>query len=310
MDCSVIICTHNPRPDYLRRALDALDAQTLPKEKWELLLIDNASAEKLADLWDLSWHPLARHIREEQLGLTSARLRGIKESKGKLLVFVDDDNVLDSNYLESAMTLEGDCPMIGVWAGNCRPEFESPAPEWLLPMLGYLAITDVERDAWGNVLNSETLPYGAGMCVRKCVACEYARRTANDILGLSLDRKGASLTGGGDLDIVFTAQKMKMGAGRFKCLSLIHLIPSFRLEEDYFVRLIESGEYSMQLLYARHGVGGKNGKPTWRRRLASFLRYCLMSYRDRRFLHAKKRGRSRALSYLNSTGHSSVTARS
>jgi len=36
---SVIICTHNPRPDYLQRVLDALKAQTLPKENWELLLM-------------------------------------------------------------------------------------------------------------------------------------------------------------------------------------------------------------------------------------------------------------------------------
>jgi hypothetical protein len=48
----------------LRRVLDALKAQTLPKEQWELLLIDNASKEPLAESWDLSWHPHARHIRE------------------------------------------------------------------------------------------------------------------------------------------------------------------------------------------------------------------------------------------------------
>ena len=41
MDFSVIICTHNPRSDYLRRVLDALKAQTLLREQWELLLIDN-----------------------------------------------------------------------------------------------------------------------------------------------------------------------------------------------------------------------------------------------------------------------------
>jgi hypothetical protein len=35
---SVIICTHNPRMDYLARALAALKEQTLPKELWELLL--------------------------------------------------------------------------------------------------------------------------------------------------------------------------------------------------------------------------------------------------------------------------------
>lgn len=54
---SVIICTHNSRTNYMRRVLDALDAQTLPKEQWELLLIDNASREKSANIWDLSWHP-------------------------------------------------------------------------------------------------------------------------------------------------------------------------------------------------------------------------------------------------------------
>src|SRR5271170_3727335 len=105
MECSVIICTHNPRQDYLRLTLEGLEKQTLPKERWELLLIDNASKEPLAGKWDLSWHPNARHIREEELGLTPARLRGIKESKGGLLVFVDDDNVLEVNYLETALDI-------------------------------------------------------------------------------------------------------------------------------------------------------------------------------------------------------------
>jgi glycosyltransferase involved in cell wall biosynthesis len=39
---SVVICTHNSRRGYLVRVLDALKAQTLPREQWELLLIDNA----------------------------------------------------------------------------------------------------------------------------------------------------------------------------------------------------------------------------------------------------------------------------
>jgi hypothetical protein len=72
-DLSVVICTHNPHAGNLRRTLNALREQTLPFEKWELLLIDNASAEPLASSWDLSWHPHARHIAEPQLGLSAAR---------------------------------------------------------------------------------------------------------------------------------------------------------------------------------------------------------------------------------------------
>src|SRR5208337_5568979 len=114
-DVSTIICTHNPRADYLRRVLDALKAQTLPQERWELLLIDNASKEPLAAAWGLNWHRNARHIREDEPGLTPARLRGIKESVGELLVFVDDDNVLDPSYLETALSLAKRLQHIGAF---------------------------------------------------------------------------------------------------------------------------------------------------------------------------------------------------
>src|ERR1700761_1057420 len=102
---TVIVCAHNPRRDFLKRTLDALNTQTLPKQQWEFLLIDNVSKEPLEKYWDLSWHPHARHVCENELGLTAARLRGIKESSGELLIFVDDDNLLATNYLEQAQRL-------------------------------------------------------------------------------------------------------------------------------------------------------------------------------------------------------------
>jgi len=43
MKVSVIVCTHNPRLEYLSRTLEALREQMLPKGEWELLVIDNAS---------------------------------------------------------------------------------------------------------------------------------------------------------------------------------------------------------------------------------------------------------------------------
>lgn len=125
MQLSVIICTHNPRQDYLRRTLDALQTQTLASKRWELLLVDNASNESLSKAWDLSWHPQARHIREDELGLTPARVRGIKESSGELLVFVDDDNVLASDYLERALAIHIGRPQVGAFgAGKILGEFE------------------------------------------------------------------------------------------------------------------------------------------------------------------------------------------
>src|SRR2546421_8696932 len=103
LDASVVICTHNPRSDYFVRVLDGLRNQTLPLHKWELLIIDNASRLPLASSWDISWHPAARHILESELGLSSARSRGIQEASADLIIFVDDDNVLDETYLAEAI---------------------------------------------------------------------------------------------------------------------------------------------------------------------------------------------------------------
>lgn len=141
---SVVIPTHNPRMDYLARVIDALRQQTLAKDLWELVIIDNGSREALAvassqssgvsrktNIVDLSWHPNARIVREEQLGLTFARLRGFAEAKGELIVLVDDDNVLAPDYLQTAMRLAQKHPKLGAFGGKCLPEFEVEPPEWL-----------------------------------------------------------------------------------------------------------------------------------------------------------------------------------
>src|SRR6266481_6144767 len=121
LDLSVITCAHNPRPGYLQQVIDALRIQTLGKERWEYLLIDNASTEPLAASVDLSWHPKASHIREETTGLTPARLRGIQEAMGEVLVFVDDDNVLDTDYLEQVLRLLPAWRILGAFGGQVRP---------------------------------------------------------------------------------------------------------------------------------------------------------------------------------------------
>ena len=115
---SVVICTHNPRPAYFAKCLKALRSQTLSLSSWGLVIVDNRSDTPLSDRTDLAWHPGARMVREESLGLTPARLRGIRESTGDLLVFVDDDNVLDADFLETAQRIMEERPFLGSGAAN------------------------------------------------------------------------------------------------------------------------------------------------------------------------------------------------
>ncbi|MBB4304245.1 GT2 family glycosyltransferase [Rhodobium orientis] len=103
-DLSVIIL-HRDRPDYLRQALESLDAQTrLPDE---VVLVDNASETEaacklLADLEtefaDKDW----KIVRlDEHLSPMLARNAGFDASTGEAIVFLDDDNALTPDALRA-----------------------------------------------------------------------------------------------------------------------------------------------------------------------------------------------------------------
>jgi GT2 family glycosyltransferase len=111
---SVIICTRKPREGCFNRVLNALRTQTLPKDKWELLLLGVPNNGP----FDVSWHPNVRYIPEEGIGLALARMTGISTSNSDLLVFVDDDNVLRADYLENALKISSNYPFLGAWGGK------------------------------------------------------------------------------------------------------------------------------------------------------------------------------------------------
>jgi len=246
---SIIICAHNPRPDYLRRVLQALRNQSLPLTQWELLLVDNASKEPLGSLWDISWHPNGRHLVESTLGLAYARQTGIEQSAADILVFVDDDNVLESDYLSEVLKIAHQWPRLGIWGSNSiSGEFEIPPSNNLKSYLPYLALRDAKTTCWTNVATCrEALPCGVGLCVRANIAKAYVQIAKQSSIKIS-GRSANSSLGGEDHEMAFVACKMGLGMGLFPELKLLHLIPKERVTEDYLVRLCESSEVSNYLL--------------------------------------------------------------
>src|SRR5438132_9706074 len=200
-DISVIICTHNPRPDYLRRVLDALKANTLPIERWELLLIDNASKERLAGAWDLSWHPRARHIREDKAGLNFARMRGFAEAQGKIAVFVDDDNVLAHDWLEHALEIFRQWERVGASGGMTKAVYGTTPPPWLPPLAKNLAV-GAPQDRTGVVARGGLI-WGAGLAVR-CSAWRALVDSGFTFAGT--DRVGDALVSSGDVELCHALQ--------------------------------------------------------------------------------------------------------
>jgi hypothetical protein len=246
---TVVLCSHNPRASYLQRTLDALRTQTLPKEEWELLLVDNASNSPVAEVWDLSWHPNGRHIVEPELGLTAARIRGIRESFSSLLVFVDDDNVLGQSYLAQALEIENKWPILGAWgSGTIIPEYELEPAEDLKHLMPHLAIREATKPCWSNVYPcEETTPWGAGLCVRATVADAYRQMNSKSLISIT-GHRGSSLSAGDDNEIAYVASELGLGTGVFPELRLTHLISKERVSRKYLLRLVEGQEAFRVLL--------------------------------------------------------------
>lgn len=255
MKISVILCTHNPREEFLRRTLESLRGQTFPLDQWELLLIDNASSVPLAGRCDISWHPHGRHLLEQKLGKLNAWLLGMGEARADILLFVDDDNVLASNYLEQTLVIGNEWPFVGAWGGSCQPEYEVPLPAWVGEDVWRLTRMDVKEDVWSNLREGyATIPAGAGLCIRRQVARNYLERCRLNPVSARLDRSGKGLAGYGDVDLAYCALDLGLGTGKSTRLRLTHLIPASRLTFDYFVRHAESDAASMMLFRASRGL--------------------------------------------------------
>lgn len=305
---SVIICTHNPREDYLHRTLEGLRAQSLPVNRWELLLIDNASKEPLANKFDISWHPRSRHIHEGTIGLTAARMRGIRESVGGLLVCVDDDNELSSGYLADAAQIAQSHPFLGVFGAACiEAEFEVEPASWSRPFLPMLALRSEADDLWSNDIKGGFKPYGAGLCIRRDVAEAFFGKAENDPRRLALGRRGSSLASCEDYDIAKVATELGSGFGIFASLRVKHLIAKERLTKAYLLRLQGGMSESHALLqYLWDGTPPivTEDAPTLRQRLRRFLKgkNVYETFRD-----AQREGELRALQAISRMAHEGRT---
>ena len=296
---SAILCTFNPRRDFLAAVLAALRVQTLPAEDWELVVVDNNSSPPLASE-DLAGGPArARLLREPRPGKTEALIRASGETSGELIVIVDDDNVLAPDYLEQALAIQSRWPALGTWGGSIVPRFEAPPPAWLEGYLTYLSVRPVARDHWFN--GSEPafyghMPYGAGLCARRAVLEEYLRQIESRPLRRGLDRRGTSLASCGDTDLVLCGMDLGLGTGVFQALRLEHLIPAARLTEDYMARMLHAMNHSLVLLAGLRGhppAGDSRLRRAW-----SLLRAAGRGRREWRFLREAMRGADEARAAL------------
>ena len=231
---SVLICTYN-REKYIGGLLESLAANDLAKSEYEIVLVDNNCTDNtrgVCEAFTMKHKDVNfRYCVESEQGLSAARNKAIQEAKGDVLVYVDDDALVDNWYLRTVAEYMVAHPEISAVGGPIIPLYETAEPKWMTRftkelLCGYLYFGEEERP-----FPSERYPGGGNAAYR----AEVFRQVG--LFNTNLGRKGDGLMGSEEKDIF---DKMKARGMRFMYLPkmiLHHIIPQKKLEREYFDRL-------------------------------------------------------------------------
>lgn len=227
----------------MERTLDGVRKQTLTQKKWEFLLIDNNSQPGVESRVSLEGLSRARIVVEKKQGLSHARRRAFQEAAGDLILNLDDDAVLDHDFLEKTEELSRNFPFIGVFGCQMTAEFEQ-TPKW--PVFEYYAAErKVDQNLWSNDrVHIPSTPWGAGSVVRKPVADAYVKKISEDSRLGRLGRTAKNLFSCEDIEIAMIACDLGLGKGIFRDLKFTHLIPAEKMTEEFLFRNAYGNGYS------------------------------------------------------------------
>jgi glycosyltransferase involved in cell wall biosynthesis len=235
-EITVIIPTRS-RADLLGKAIESLACQTLSKDEFEVVVVDNGSTDQTADLvltyakrWT-NW----RYVYESTPGLHSGRHRGLKEAKGDVLVYADDDIRATPTWLEAIAENFAD-PKVSMAGGNNYPDFKGPVPEWLnrlwaKPSMGgqgisYLSILSLPE---GRHEINPYLVWGCNFSVRKQVVLD-----AGGFHPDGVPQELIRFRGDGESHISKYVLEKKMRCVFDSRASVYHAVTENRMTFDYF----------------------------------------------------------------------------
>jgi glycosyltransferase involved in cell wall biosynthesis len=237
MDFTIVIPTYNGA-SHLPRVLEKLKLQNnLELITGEIIVIDNNSNDHTAQVikdyqanWSLSF-PL-RYCFEPQQGLSFARQRGVEETQGELIGFLDDDNLPNCDWIITAYNFGQQYLQAGAFSGKILGEFEVNPPDNFEKIAQFLAIRDNGTKPCLFEPEKLRLPPGAGLVVRRKAWIESVPKKC-----ILSGPKGNIRVSGSDYEILLHIYKQGWQIWYNPQMCINHYIPRQRLERNYLLSL-------------------------------------------------------------------------
>jgi glucosyl-dolichyl phosphate glucuronosyltransferase len=296
----VIICTFE-HERLLDLTLDHLADQQVASAAWRVTVVDNGSrdgtAQRVARHISRGHLPGLRYVVEPRRGKNHAMLRGLAETIGPWIAFVDDDCLLTPAWMRHVQTGLARWPASGALGGRVRPTFEIPPPAGLDRYGTLFAHQD-----FGDLPREVTSLVGAGLVVSRR-AVEASGWSVRPLLP---DRVGHDTGACGDLELCLRIRAAGFALRYVPDPLILHQVPAERLTASSLRGLahgLGEGAVTARVLHASEGCSGwLRAVVSWcgaawatalRRTLAASLRrrgpaWCAQL--DRRFAAGSVRG--------------------
>jgi glycosyltransferase involved in cell wall biosynthesis len=241
---SVVICCYNSG-EVIVPTIESLSQLTIPSEcGYEVIIVDNNCTDNTVQLarkaWRNSTKPL-HIIKETQPGLIYARKKGVLQAHYDIILFVDDDNILEPDWVERLIVMYSKNPEIGGIGGFNEPLFEEGVekPSWFENFSSMYACTAHYENP--EVSSFKQTLYGAGLSLRTNVA----RSVFDSNLPFFLvGRKEDALTRGDDSEICLRVGLMGWKLWYESTLKLKHTILRRRVKWEYVLQARREGGHA------------------------------------------------------------------
>jgi len=228
---SVIICCYNSS-SKIRKVLLHLSQQVVPDAwDWEVVIVDNACDDETSKLAEEYWkefhiNTLLRVVHEGQPGLAHARKAGMTNTDSKYVIFCDDDNLLDRDYLYNVVDLMESDPTIGAVGGSSTAVFEQDAlvPHWFNSSADNYAVGRQYPES--THLGCNNLLWGAGLGIRAEPVRNIYRMGVQSLLP---GRSGGKWLAGDDSELCCWIKAAGYGLYYSDSLHFCHFMSSDRL---------------------------------------------------------------------------------
>lgn len=251
LDVSIVICTQN-RSALLAETLQSLLDLPEVAPSWEIVVVDNASTDdtfEVARSFESRFADRLRLIREDELGLSAARNRGIRDSKGRVLIFLDDDAFPAPDWLSSLHSVF-QRERVYAAGGPVEPLFRSSLPDWFSDrFLPYLTVWDLGPESLQ--LRYNEYPRGASMAFRREVFERFG------LFSTELGRKPGSLLSCEEIELCLRIERSGAEIVYVPGARVLHIVEGERIDRQWLIARFRAQGASEAVVEWQHaGIRG------------------------------------------------------